>query len=205
VLATAASNVVFWTWSATPPRLAVTGLDDTLVTRRILGAANPHGISRLADLYATMPSLHVAWATWCAFAAVIALRGRWRHLAWLYPAVTTLVVLATANHFLLDTVAGAAMAVLGLACAGGVRHPAAEGTGGEENNGGDRRQPKGDEHGRDPRLRWPAATAQVNQPHGERGGVGLARARAPVVGSPGTRKATAGAGRPARAAGDLGR
>ncbi|HEV2252533.1 MAG TPA: phosphatase PAP2 family protein, partial [Streptosporangiaceae bacterium] len=41
-------------------------------------------------------------------------RGRWRHLAWLYPAATTFVVLATANHFVLDAAAGLAVTALGL-------------------------------------------------------------------------------------------
>lgn len=114
VLATTAANVVFWTWPTAPPRLARPGMTDILAARHILGAADHHVVSRLADLYAAMPSLHVAWATWCAFAVVSVTRTRWRHLAWLYPLATTFVVLATANHFLLDTVAGAAIAGLGL-------------------------------------------------------------------------------------------
>jgi PAP2 superfamily len=64
-----------------------------------------------------MPSLHVAWAAWCAAAIVAATRGRWRHLAWLYPAATTVVVLATANHFLADAAAGLAITALGLLAA----------------------------------------------------------------------------------------
>jgi hypothetical protein len=56
-----------------------------------------------------MPSLYVAWAAWCAVALVAATRGRWRHLAWLYPAATTFVVLATANHFLADAAGGLAV------------------------------------------------------------------------------------------------
>ncbi len=61
-----------------------------------------------------MPSLHVAWAAWCAAAVVIATRSRWRRLAWLYPAATTFVVLASANHFVLDAAAGLAITTLGL-------------------------------------------------------------------------------------------
>jgi hypothetical protein len=64
-----------------------------------------------------MPSLHVAWAAWCALAVVTATRGRWRHLAWLYPAATTLVVLASANHFVLDAAGGLALAGLGMLAA----------------------------------------------------------------------------------------
>ncbi len=114
VLATTAANVVFWIWPAAPPRLARPGMTDTLASRHILGAADHHVVSRLADLYAAMPSLHVAWAVWCAFVIVSVTRASWRHLAWLYPVATTFVVLATANHFLLDTVGGAAIAGLGL-------------------------------------------------------------------------------------------
>ena len=77
-------------------------MTDILVTRDILGAAHPRGATGLVNLYAAMPSLHVAWAAWCALAVVTASRGRWRRLAWLYPAATTLVVLASANHFVLE-------------------------------------------------------------------------------------------------------
>jgi hypothetical protein len=114
VLATAAANVVFWAWPAAPPRFSVPGMTDILVDRDILGAAHPRGATSLVNLYAAMPSLHVAWAAWCALAVVTASRGRWRHLAWLYPAATTLVVLASANHFLLDAGGGLAVASLGL-------------------------------------------------------------------------------------------
>jgi hypothetical protein len=112
VLATAAASVMFWVWPAAPPRFSVPGMTDILVTRDILGAAHPRGATGLVNLYAAMPSLHVAWAAWCALAFVTASRGRRRRLAWLYPAVTTLVVLASANHFVLD--AGGGLAVTGL-------------------------------------------------------------------------------------------
>jgi len=117
VLATAVANVVFWAWPAAPPRFSVRGMTDILVTRDILGAAHPHGAASLANLYAAMPSLHVAWAAWCAAALVVATRSRWRHLAWFYPAATTLVVLASANHFLLDAVGGLAVAGVGVLAA----------------------------------------------------------------------------------------
>src|SRR6185295_15220805 len=65
----------------------------------------------------------VAWAAWCAAALVAATRGRWRHLAWLYPAATTLDVLATANHFLADAAAGLAVTALGLLAARAATRP----------------------------------------------------------------------------------
>ncbi len=114
VLATTGANVAFWTWPVAPPRFAVPGMTDILARDRILGAGRPHGPDSLVNLYAAMPSLHVAWAAWCAAAIVAATRGRWRHLAWLYPAATTFVVLATANHFVLDAAAGLAVTALGL-------------------------------------------------------------------------------------------
>ena len=119
VLSTTAANLVFWTWPAAPPRFAVPGMTDVLVRYHILGSGDPHGPDGLVNLYAAMPSLHVAWAAWCAAAVVIATRGRWRHLAWLYPAATAFVVLASANHFVLDVAAGLAVMTLGLLAARG--------------------------------------------------------------------------------------
>lgn len=115
VLMSCVALVVFWRWPVSPPRIAVAGLTDTLTRNDILGAAHVHG--GLVNLYAAMPSLHVAWATWCACAIVITSRGSWRHVAWLYPIATTLVVIATANHYVLDVVAGAALAGISVAVA----------------------------------------------------------------------------------------
>ena len=129
VLATTAANVVFWTWPVAPPRFAVPGVTDILVRYGILGAGSPHGPDSLVNLYAAMPSLHVAWSAWCAAALVAATRGRRRHLAWLYPAATTLVVIATANHFLADAAAGLAVTALGLLAARATTRPDATGPG----------------------------------------------------------------------------
>jgi hypothetical protein len=114
-VSTIGANIVFWAWPVAPPRFAVAGLNDLLVTRDILGSADPHGVTSAVNLYAAMPSLHVCWATWCAVAVVTTTRSRWRHLAWLYPAATTFVVLASANHFVLDCIGGLVIAALGLA------------------------------------------------------------------------------------------
>ena len=62
VPATTAANIVFWTWPAAPPRYSVPGMTDVLVRYHILGAGAPHGPDTLVNLYAAMPSLHVAWA-----------------------------------------------------------------------------------------------------------------------------------------------
>jgi hypothetical protein len=104
--------VVYWQYPVSPPRFVVSGLTDTLISNDILGARHVH--EGLVNLYAAMPSLHVAWAIWCAAALVLVLRSRWRHLAWLYPVWTTFVVVSTANHYFLDAVAGALLAVVPL-------------------------------------------------------------------------------------------
>ena len=115
VLSTIGANIVFWTWPVAPPRFAIPGLVDILTTHNVLDSADPHGVTGAANLYAALPSLHVCWATWCAVAVVTATRSRWRYLAWLYPAATTFVVLASANHFVFDVAGGVAVTVLGLA------------------------------------------------------------------------------------------
>jgi PAP2 superfamily len=111
-----AALAVFWAYPVAPPRLTVPAMTDVLVKYDALGAA--HAPSGLIDLYAALPSLHVAWALWCALAVVAAGRSRRRWLALLYPAMTTLVVLTTANHYVLDALAGAALT---LAAVGAVR------------------------------------------------------------------------------------
>jgi hypothetical protein len=118
VLSTIGANIVFWTWPVAPPRFSVPGMNDILVTQDILGSADPHGVTSAVNLYASMPSLHIAWAAWCAIAIVTTTRSRSRHLAWLYPAATTFVVLASANHFVLDVIGGLAITALSLAATG---------------------------------------------------------------------------------------
>lgn len=58
-----------------------------------------------ADQLSAMPSVHVGWAILVAIAVIGVVRSRWRWLALLYPALTTIAVVVTANHFWLDGVA----------------------------------------------------------------------------------------------------
>jgi hypothetical protein len=60
-----------------------------------------------ADQYSAMPSVHVGWAIVVCIAIVTVSRSRWRWLAAGYPALTTLVVVVTANHFWLDGIVAA--------------------------------------------------------------------------------------------------
>jgi hypothetical protein len=100
----------FWLFPVAPPRLLPRrfGIVDTLVAPGSSGHLETALISTAGDKYASMPSLHVAWAVWCALALYPVISHRTlRLLAAAYPVLTTLVVVTTGNHFFLDTIAGA--------------------------------------------------------------------------------------------------
>ncbi|GEC10636.1 inositol phosphorylceramide synthase [Streptomyces spinoverrucosus] len=105
-----------------PPRLlsAGYGFVDTMAQYSAYGwwagdASAPRGLGGMTNQYAAMPSLHVGWALWCG---VILWRYGGTRLAKVagvaYPLVTTIVVMGTANHYLLDAVAGIAVMGAGL-------------------------------------------------------------------------------------------
>jgi hypothetical protein len=107
VIASLSSLAIYWLYPVTPPRLAGQGLQDTLVSEHLLNAgAGAHGAAGFVNLYAALPSLHVGWAFWCAVAVITVTGSKWRFAALLYPLATTLTVVATANHYLIDAFAG---------------------------------------------------------------------------------------------------
>jgi hypothetical protein len=111
VLFTAASLLVQLIPVAPPRLLPGTGLVDTGF--RYGESVYTWGNGALeADQYSAMPSVHVGWALIVAIAVVSVSRSRWRWLAVLYPAMTTLVVVVTANHYWADGVAAALLVVL---------------------------------------------------------------------------------------------
>jgi PAP2 superfamily len=72
-------------------------------------------IAQLYDPLAAMPSIHVAYAVVTATGIAETSHNRpARILAPAYPPLVALVVFATANHYVLDAVAGAALGALGL-------------------------------------------------------------------------------------------
>jgi hypothetical protein len=110
---TAAAFVCFWLFPVAPPRLlpARFGIQDMLTTPDGSGHFETSLINSAGDQYASMPSLHVAWAVWSALALYPVVRHRLlRALVTAYPLMTTLVVVATGNHFFLDAIAGALLA-----------------------------------------------------------------------------------------------
>jgi PAP2 superfamily len=97
-----------------PPRmLPATGLVDTGVLYHQSVYANVAGFD--PDQLSAMPSVHVGWAILVAVVIITATASRWRWLVLLYPAMTSLAVVVTANHFWLDGIVAAAILALVLA------------------------------------------------------------------------------------------
>jgi hypothetical protein len=110
-----------------PPRLLdpAYGFVDSLAQYSGYGwwsdaASAPSGLGDMTNQYAAMPSLHVGWALWCG--VVLWRYGRRtplvRAAAVGYPLITVLVVMGTANHYLLDALAGVLVMAVGLLLAG---------------------------------------------------------------------------------------
>ena len=104
-----------------PPRmLAGSGLRDTLSETSGYGwwggeGSVPRGFGGFTNQFAAMPSLHVGWALWCGVLIAMYAQRRWvKALGIAYPVATTVVVMATANHYLLDAVAGAVVMGVGV-------------------------------------------------------------------------------------------
>ncbi len=97
-----------------PPRmLPGTGMVDTAVLYHQSVYATHAGFE--PDQLSAMPSVHVGWAILVAIMVITAARSPWRWLALLYPALTTLAVVVTANHYWMDgIVAGLILAAVRL-------------------------------------------------------------------------------------------
>ncbi|MEV5592680.1 phosphatase PAP2 family protein [Streptomyces sp. NPDC052496] len=122
MLATLIGLIGFTLLPTAPPRLleAGSGFADTMAQFSSYGwwgadASAPRGLGGMTNQFAAMPSLHVGWALWCGVVL-------WRHgrsrvtriLGVAYPLLIVLVVMGTANHYLLDALAGTAVMGAGL-------------------------------------------------------------------------------------------
>jgi membrane-associated phospholipid phosphatase len=116
-IATALGLVCFALFPTLPPRLLPDsfGFVDTWARVGGIGAKHPPRIERISDPFAAMPSLHVAWAVWCAAALAPAMKRRWTKVAAIaYPVLTVIAVVVTGNHFVLDTIAGLLLGLVAL-------------------------------------------------------------------------------------------
>lgn len=111
VLTTVLGLIGFYLYPLCPPRLLPgAGYIDTVVHFKTWGSWADPTIATHSNQYAAMPSLHVAWAIWCGYVLYRLASRRWvMALAIAYPFATMVVVISTANHYLLDAVAGAAV------------------------------------------------------------------------------------------------
>ncbi len=115
--------VVFWLFPVAPPRM-LPGFVDIVAVTHAATSLTSGSFASAANQYAAMPSLHVAYAFWCAVAAWHITRG-WpasraravRILAMVHVVATVIIILATANHFTVDALGGCATAAISLASA----------------------------------------------------------------------------------------
>jgi len=104
-----------------PPRmLPGTGMVDTAVLYHQSVYATHAGFE--PDQLSAMPSVHVGWAILVAIMVITVARSPWRWLALLYPVLTSLAVVVTANHFWMDgIVAGLVLVAVLLVQSAGTR------------------------------------------------------------------------------------
>jgi membrane-associated phospholipid phosphatase len=104
--------VVFVTYPVAPPRLVDPQLVDTVTERsrayRYLQPPN------FVNQYAAMPSLHAGWDLLVGI-AIITAGGTLlvRAIGWVLPVLMSMAVVATANHYVLDVLAGIILALIG--------------------------------------------------------------------------------------------
>ena len=101
---------VFWALPMSPPRFALPGVVDIIAAHDPIAGASSVDPDSGRNHYSAMPSLHVGWSAWCAYAVWLALRGshpRLALLAWVFPLVMVADVFTTGNHYVLDVVGSA--------------------------------------------------------------------------------------------------
>ncbi|GAA3212175.1 phosphatase PAP2 family protein [Actinocorallia longicatena] len=103
----------FFLFPLAPPRL-MPGYIDTIITHGTWGSFSTGGLASLSNQYAAMPSMHMGWSLWAGLSLYLYARPRWARIAGLlYPPATLTVIIATANHYVLDAVGGAATLAAG--------------------------------------------------------------------------------------------
>jgi membrane-associated phospholipid phosphatase len=107
-----------WIFPESPPRFAQDGIVDDVATYDILGGESLRNPQSGLNLFAAMPSMHIAWTSWCAYAVWTVLRRRGSRgvwVAWLYPVITAIDVVATGHHYVLDILGGIAVLAIAIA------------------------------------------------------------------------------------------
>ncbi|HJM22321.1 MAG TPA: phosphatase PAP2 family protein [Acidimicrobiales bacterium] len=91
---------------------------DTLSVHGGLWSFDSGTLQAISNQWAAMPSLHLAWAAWCAIAVVPVLKSNSARIAmWAYPVATSFGIVITANHYWIDGLAGLVVLGAGMWCA----------------------------------------------------------------------------------------
>jgi hypothetical protein len=116
--------IVFVLLPVAPPRLlSGAGFVDVVVASHTVGSweAGNSSLSDHVDKFASVPSLHVAWSVWVLRSVLASSSSRvLRTLASGHVVLTAGLVVVTGNHYIVDVVAGAALAELAWWTARGV-------------------------------------------------------------------------------------
>ncbi|SCF66814.1 Protein of unknown function [Streptomyces sp. Ncost-T10-10d] len=113
--ATILALVGFWLYPLAPPRLMPgLGFIDTVHGVQDFAKPDYGTLTSMTNQYAAMPSLHFGWSLWCGVVIVMLAPKMWmKALGLLHPLFTVSAIVATANHWVLDAVGGAAVVALG--------------------------------------------------------------------------------------------
>jgi PAP2 superfamily protein len=108
-MTTALALIGYFAFPLAPPRLYPCHcFVDTLDTVGGFWSYHSSAAKAIANPFAAMPSLHFGWAMWCGTVFwSFARHSVWRALSFVYPALTLLAIVVTANHYWLDAVGGA--------------------------------------------------------------------------------------------------
>lgn len=127
IASTLLALAVFVLWPVAPPRLLGAGFTDVVAAHHPFLSWGGGTVSAGADVLAAMPSLHVGWAMWVTVVTLHPAVRRTRAgpaaigLAVLHLALTTYVVLATGNHYVLDVIGGVLVVAVPMAVMASLR------------------------------------------------------------------------------------
>ncbi|MFF9864207.1 phosphatase PAP2 family protein [Streptomyces sp. NPDC013953] len=98
----------YYLYPLAPPRLMTSeNFIDTVLVHHTWGSMASGDLKHMSNQYAAMPSMHIGWSLWCGLTIYALAKAPWaKILGFLYPTLTLVVIVATANHFWLDAVGG---------------------------------------------------------------------------------------------------
>ncbi|MEV4683867.1 phosphatase PAP2 family protein [Streptomyces kurssanovii] len=114
---TGVALVGYYLYPLAPPRL-MNGQNfiDTVLVHDTWGSMASGNLKNMSNQYAAMPSMHIGWSVWSGVIIFALATAPWaKILGVLYPTMTLVVIVATANHFWLDAVGGVLCLMFGFA------------------------------------------------------------------------------------------